>query len=75
VYYEEREVVREPLRREYYEKQETLLSIRVEDARRRRRRERNAPTIALWEALYVIYPTGNEDVIVVTERYEYRLKK
>jgi len=60
--------------KEYYSERDSL-SIRAEEARQRRRRERNAPSTAPWEAPHVIHPTGNEDVIVVTERYEYRPKK
>jgi hypothetical protein len=74
-YYEEREVIREPPIQEYHERDMT--SIRAEEARRRRRRERNSPTSITppWDAPHVIHPTGNEDLIVVTERYEYRPKK
>ncbi|KAN0098843.1 hypothetical protein V8E51_014506 [Hyaloscypha variabilis] len=73
-YYEEREVVRDQPAQENHETRDSL-SIRAEEARQRRRRERNAPTTAPWDAPHVIHPTGNEEVIVVTERYEYRPKK
>lgn len=76
-YYEERGVVREPPMREYHEEREITLSSRGEEARRRRRRERNTPSSVAppWEAPHDIQPTGNEDLIVVTERYEYRPKR
>ncbi|KAE9373141.1 hypothetical protein N431DRAFT_534360 [Stipitochalara longipes BDJ] len=74
-YYVERKVVTEPPQRNCREEREIPLFIRAEEARRRRRRERNAPSTAPWEAPHVIHPTENEDVIVVTERYEYRPKK
>ena len=69
---EEVEVNRPGPSKEYYE---DTLSMRAEEARNRQRRERNAPSTAPWDAPHVIHPTGNEDVIVVTERYEYRPKK
>jgi hypothetical protein len=74
--YEERGVIREPPIREYHEGRD-MASTRAEEARRRRRRERNSPTSVTppWDAPHVIHPTGNEDLIVVTERYEYRPKK
>jgi hypothetical protein len=74
-YYEEREIVRDPPPRDY---QETSGVSRAEEARQRRRRERNATASSVappWEAPHVIYPTGNEEVIVVTETYEYRPKR
>jgi hypothetical protein len=76
-YYEEREVIREPPLRKYHGEQEAPTSSRAEEARQRRRRERNSPTSVTppWDAPHVIHPTGNEDLIVVTERYEYRPKK
>lgn len=76
-FYEQREAVRESPTREYYKEQETTLSSRAEETRRRRRRERNSsPSVTPpWEAPHLIRPTGKEDVIVVTERYEYRPKK
>ncbi len=75
--YEKREAVSGSPTREYYKEQETTLSSRAEEARRRRRRERNSsPSVTPpWEAPHVIRPAGNEDLIVVTERYKYRPKK
>jgi hypothetical protein len=63
--------------REYHGEQEGPISSRTKEARQRRRRERNSPTSVTppWDAPHVIHPTGNEDLIVVTERYEYRPKK
>jgi hypothetical protein len=76
-FYEQRQFVKESSTPEYYKERETTLSSHAEEARRRRRRERNSspPVTPPWEAPHDIRPTGNEDLVVVTERYEYRPKK
>jgi hypothetical protein len=71
-------VSRGPSRREHFEERETVSSSRSEEARQRRRRERNSPVSPVmppWEAPHVLHPRSNDDVIVVTERFEYRPKK
>jgi hypothetical protein len=48
------------------------LGSRSTEARRRRRRERIIPEVQPWEASHIIDPETTADVILVTERYEYR---
>lgn len=45
---------------------------RSSEARHRRRRERARPTMPPWEAPHIIHPEQEDEVVVVTERYEYR---
>lgn len=47
-------------------------SSRSSEARRRRRRERVVPEVQPWEAPHDIDLDTDADVVVVTERYEYR---
>ncbi len=64
--------------REYFEEREPASLSRSQEARQRRRRERNSPVSPVlppWEAPHVLHPRNNDDVIVVTECYEYRPKK
>jgi hypothetical protein len=61
-----------------FEDHATENSKRSVEARQRRRRERNSPAslgIPQWEQPHVIHPRDGDEVIVVTERYEYRPKK
>ena len=72
-------VPRKPLSKQSsFEDHATEDSKRSVEARQRRRRERNSPTslgIPPWEQPHVIHPRDGDEVIVVTERYEYRPKK
>jgi hypothetical protein len=61
-----------------FEDHGTESSRRMQEARKRRRRERNSPTkpaIPVWEQPHVIHPREDDEVVVVTERYEYQPKK
>jgi hypothetical protein len=64
--------------RGYFEARENASSSRSQEARQRRRLERNSPTSPVmppWEAPHVVHPRNKDDVIVVTERFEYGPKK
>ncbi|KUJ11234.1 uncharacterized protein LY89DRAFT_674570 [Mollisia scopiformis] len=60
--------IREPTNREHTFRDQSSNGSHSSEARRRRRRERAAP----WEAPHVINPQIDSEVVVVTERYEYR---
>ena len=67
-----------PLSRGYFDTPENVNSSRSEEARQRRRRERNSPispVLKPWEAPHIIHPRNKDGVVVVTERFEYRPKK
>lgn len=67
-----------PPSRGYFDTRENVNSSRSEEARQRRRQERNSPTSPVlppWEAPHVIHPRNKDDIIVVTERFEYRPKQ
>jgi hypothetical protein len=72
-------IPRKPLSKQSsFEDRDIESSKRSVEARQRRRRERNSPTspsIPPWEQPHVIHPRDGDEVIVVTERYEYRPKK
>ncbi|KAL2070902.1 hypothetical protein VTL71DRAFT_13928 [Oculimacula yallundae] len=57
---------------------DTVSSLRSSDARRRRRRERAPPGASdtqPWEQPHVIHPESDDEVVVVTETFEYRKRK
>lgn len=70
---------RRPPAREYsFGEPEPVSSTRSTEARQRRRRDR-APADLFgthpWEKPHIIYPKDKNEVIVVTEKYEYRRRK
>lgn len=66
-------VGRDPPRHEAtFQDMSSCSSSRSSEARQRRRRERAEPKMAPWEAPHVIDPQTDADVVVVTERFEYR---
>jgi hypothetical protein len=69
-------VVRRPLSKEgSFDDRETISSLQSREAAQRRRRERASPIESTghpWEQPYFINPRHNDEVVVATERYEYR---
>ncbi|PVH84310.1 hypothetical protein DL98DRAFT_569259 [Cadophora sp. DSE1049] len=67
-----------PSRENSFEVPDTMSSMRSSDARRRRKRERappGSPDFRPWEEPHVIHPDSDDEVVVVTETFEYRKKK
>lgn len=67
-----------PSRENSFEVPDTMSSMRSGEARRRRKRERAPPWITdflPWEEPHVIHPYSDDEVVVVTETFEYRKKK